>query len=178
MPTRTQFRRTAAVALCVATPAVALRATSASPTSAASAVPAPTSVTRSVDIKGSPAVVWAVIGPYCAIADWHPAIASCKTDGKSPPTRTLVTKDKAMFVELETARSDANHLYSYTFIRTPLPVSHYTSTIKVTANGAGMSTVTWSGSYDVDPANIQAANDALVGIYESGLASIKDKLDR
>ena len=177
MPTRTQFRRTAAVAAC-ATAAVALSATAALPARAASAVAAPTSLTRSVDVKGSPAVVWAAIGPYCAIAEWHPAIASCKADGKSPPTRTLVTKDKAMFVELETARSDANHLYSYTFITTPLPVSHYTSTLKVTPKGADMSTVTWSGSYDVEPANTQAANDALVGIYESGLASIKAKLDR
>lgn len=172
MPSFTRFRLTAAVALC------ATAALPASAVSTASVLGGPTSLTRSVDVKGSPAVVWAAIGPYCAIAEWHPAIASCKADGQSSPTRTLVTKDNAMFVELEIARSDAQHLYSYTFIKTPLPVSHYTSTLKVTPKGAGMSTVTWSGSYDVDPANTKAANDALVGIYESGLASIKAKLER
>ena len=63
----------------------------------------------------------------------------CQTteDGKVPPTRTLVTKDgKATFVELQTVRSDTKHFYTYQ--STPLPVTHYTSTIKVAAKSKGI----------------------------------------
>jgi Polyketide cyclase / dehydrase and lipid transport len=135
------------------------------------------SLSRSVDVNGTPTAVWSMIGPFCAIKDWHPAIGTCIEDGNGPQTRTLVTTDgKATFVETQTARSDAEHLYSYTFISSPLPVTHYTSTLKVTAKSKDISTITWSGSYTPDRGKEDDASDALRGIYESGLDAIKTKL--
>jgi hypothetical protein len=138
---------------------------------------APVSLTRSVEVKGDPAQVWAMIGPYCAIGDWHPAIGKCTEDGKTPTTRTLVTRDgKATFVERQTARDDAKHRYSYTFTSAPIPVTHYSSTFRVTPKAAGVSTVTWSGAYTPDPGKEKDASDALTGIYESGLFAIQARL--
>jgi hypothetical protein len=134
-------------------------------------------ISRSADVKGSAAATWSVIGPFCAIKDWLPPVGQCIEDGKAPPTRILVTKDgKAAFVETQTARNDAEHSYSYAFLSSPLPVSNYTSTIKVTANGDGTSTVTWSGSYTPDQGKEKAASEALNGVYEAGLAEIKVRL--
>lgn len=134
------------------------------------------SLSRSAEIDGTPAAVWAAIGPFCAIGNWHPAIGNCTEDGKSPPTRTLVTKDgKATFVELQTANSPRKHLYGYTFVSSPLPVTNYHSTLKVTAKGSNHSVVTWSGDYTPDQGKEKDANDALAGIYESGLQAIKAK---
>jgi Polyketide cyclase / dehydrase and lipid transport len=138
---------------------------------------APVSLTRSVDVKGDPAQVWAVIGPYCAIKDWHPAIGKCTLDGKTPTTRTLVTKDgKARFIELQTARDDEKHRYSYTFTSAPVPVTHYSSTFKVEAVAPDSARITWSGAYTPDPGKEKDAADALAGIYESGLAAIQARL--
>jgi hypothetical protein len=134
-------------------------------------------LSRSIDVKASPSAVWSVIGPFCAIKDWLPPVGTCIEDGKSPPTRTLVTKDgKAAFVETQIARNDAEFSYSYAFLSSPLPVVHYTSTIKVTAKGDGFSTVTWTGSYAPDKGKEQAASEALNGVYEAGLAEIKARL--
>ena len=47
------------------------------------------------------------------------------------------------------------------------------STIKVIAKGAGVSTVTWSSTYVPDSGKEQDAQEALTGIYEAGLATIK-----
>lgn len=150
--------------------ACALAALSALPASAAS-------LTRSIDVNGTPARVWMMIGPYCAIKDWHPAVGTCTEDGAAPPTRTLVTKDgKATFVEPQIARSDADHSYSYTFKSSPLPITNYAATIKVTAKASGQSTITWSGTYTPAPGKEQDVEAALSGIYEAGLAAIKDKL--
>src|SRR3977135_584128 len=100
-------------------------------------------LSRSTEVNGAPATVWSAIGAFCAIKDWLPPVGMCIEDGKTPSTRTLVTKDgKAAFVEKQTARSDAEHSYSYTFLSSPLPVTNYTSTIKVAAKGAGGSVVT------------------------------------
>lgn len=132
------------------------------------------SLSRSVDVNGTPEAVWSAIGPFCAIKEWHPAIGVCTEDGKTPRTRTLVTRDgKATFVEIQTARSDAEHQYSYIFRSSPLPVTHYAATLRVTANSNGMSTVTWSGTFTPDPGKEDVANDAVRGIYESGLNAIK-----
>jgi len=137
------------------------------------------SVSRSVDVMATPSAVWSNIGPFCAIKDWHPAIGTCADDGKDPPTRTLVTKDgKATFVEIETARSDTEHFYSYAFESSPLPVSGYQSTIKVVAKGKGVSTVTWRGNYTPDHGKAKDAKDALGGIYDAGLANIKAQLTK
>jgi len=136
-------------------------------------------ISRSADVKASASTVWSLIGPFCAIKDWLPPVGQCIEDGKGPPTRILVTKDgKAAFVETQTARSEAEHSYSYTFLASPLPVSNYTSTIKVTAKGDGSSTITWSGSYTPEHGKEKAASEALGGVYEAGLAEIQARLGK
>ena len=133
-------------------------------------------LSRSVDVNGTPAAVWSMIGPFCAIKDWLPPIGACSEDGKTPPTRTLVTKDgKATFVELETARSEAKYTYSYSFTSSPLPVTNYRSTIVVVAKRPGVSTVTWSATYTPAAGKVKDASDALNGVYEAGLDAIKNK---
>ena len=131
-------------------------------------------ISRSADVNAPASAIWSLIGPYCAIKDWLPPVGQCIEDGKTPSTRILVTKDgKAAFVERQTARNEAEHSYSYTFLSSPLPVSNYHSTIKVTPKADGFSTITWSGSYTPARGQEQAANDALSGVYEAGLAEIE-----
>jgi hypothetical protein len=134
------------------------------------------SLSRSVEVRGTPAEIWSVIGPFCAIGKWHPAIGTCAEDGKEPATRTLVTKDgKATFVELQTISSQQEHLYGYTFVSSPLPVTNYRSVLKVTAEDADHSMVTWSGEYKPYSGKEKDADAALSGIYEAGLEAIKAK---
>lgn len=144
---------------------------------AANIIPASAaSLSRTVEVDGTPAQIWSQIGAFCSIRDWHPAIGSCTEDGKTPPTRTLVTKDgKATFVELQTAASQEKHLYGYTFVSSPLPVTHYKSILKVSAKGRGRSQITWSGDYTPDAGKEKDADAALSGIYESGLEAVKAK---
>ena len=133
------------------------------------------SVTKSIDVAAAPSAVWAAIGPFCSIKDWHPAIGQCTTDGKTPPTRTLVAKDgKATFVETETARDDKADSYSYKIDSSPLPLTGYVSTISVAAK-AGGSTVTWTSTFTPAAGKDDAASGAVGGIYQGGLDAIKAK---
>jgi hypothetical protein len=133
-------------------------------------------LTRSVTVPGTPSEIWASIGPFCAIKDWLPPVRSCTETDSSPSVRTLVTKDgQATFVERQVARNDQEHFYSYVFVSSPLPVSHYKSTIKVSALGRSQSTVTWSASYTPDMGRDVDAKDALRGIYAAGLTSIRQQ---
>ena len=149
----------------------ALAATFGAGASTASAA----TVSLSVDVPGTPSAVWSFVGPFCAIKDWLPPVGTCGEDGRQPPTRTLVTKDgSATFVERQTARNDLRHSYTYEFVSSPLPLSHYRATISVTGKGDGYSTVTWRGRYTPDAGKAKDARQALEGIYAAGLGSIKD----
>lgn len=137
------------------------------------------SVSRSIDVNATPSMVWSAIGPFCTVQDWLPPIGTCTEDGKTPPTRTLVTKDgKATFVELQTARNDKEFSYSYAFVSSPLPVTKYVSTIKVVAKGDGLSTIIWSSTYLPHAGKEVDADRTLIGVYEAGLQTIKNKFSK
>jgi hypothetical protein len=134
------------------------------------------SLSRSVEVDAAPSKVWSVVGPFCAIKDWHPVVGSCSETGK-PPVRMLETKDgKTTFVELEVARNETARFYSYSFQASPFPVTHYIGTIWVVpAADAGRSTVLWTGTYTPLPGKEKEANDAFAGVYDSGLAALKTR---
>jgi hypothetical protein len=136
----------------------------------------PAHLTRSMIVQAPPSKVWSVVGPFCAIGEWHPAIGSCALDGKARPTRTLVTRDgKATFVELQVGRDEAMRRYSYSFTSSPVPVSAYVSTFSVKASGKNASIVTWRGEYTPNEGQGAQAAAMLTGIYDSGLAAIRDR---
>ena len=133
-------------------------------------------LSRSIEVTASAAEIWAAIGAFCSVPDWHPAVGTCSHDGESPPTRTLVTVDgQATFVELETARDDAMFTYSYAILSGPLPITDYIATISVAEMADGGSTVTWSSHYTPLEGHDETAASALTGIYDSGLAAIADR---
>ncbi len=134
------------------------------------------SLSRSVEVDADASTVWSAIGPFCAIKDWHPVVATCSEDGAAQPTRTLVTKDgKTKFVEPEVARNDVERFYSYSFKSSPFPVTHYIGTIWVVPTAKGKSTVLWTGTFTPLPGREKQATDDFAGVYDSGLAALKTR---
>tara|TARA_R110000868_G_scaffold229089_4_gene482090 strand:- start:3750 stop:4400 length:651 start_codon:yes stop_codon:yes gene_type:complete len=153
----------------------------AAPEAAPEATPAPAAeaaaptLSRSVTINADAATVWALIGPFCSLGDWHPVVGSCTIgdDGN----RTIVTADgSATFIERETTRDDAAHTYSYAIVSSPLPVADYVASISVTETAPGASTITWSSHYTTPEGMDAVAAEALTGIYEAGFAGISASL--
>src|SRR5579863_7251650 len=80
--------------------------------------------------------MWGRVGNFCGIGWWHPAVAWCdlSADGKE---RTLTLVGGGTIVEDLVRWNDAGHSYTYRIKSSPLPVSHYVSTIKVIKDGDG-----------------------------------------
>lgn len=128
------------------------------------------SIDKSVDVDAPASKVWSMIGPFCSIKNWHPAIGQCTESGG---VRHLTTKDgKAQFIEKQTASDSKTMMYSYVIEESPLPIKDYKSTLQVTPEGNDKSKVTWSATYTPDPGKEAAADQALTGIYEGGLNNI------
>ncbi|MCE7030784.1 SRPBCC family protein [Jiella avicenniae] len=132
-------------------------------------------VSKSVDIEAAPAAVWQMIGTFCDIETWHPAVTKCELskDGDKN-VRTLTLPDGAALVEEEVSRDEGAMSYTYAILEGPLPVANYKSTISVTGSGEG-STVSWSGTFDAAGASDEEASNVIGGIYDAGLSSLKEK---
>jgi hypothetical protein len=120
--------------------------------------------------KLSADAMWAKIGDFCGIGKWHPAVEKCElsADGK---TRTLSLNGGGTIVEALVKMDAAGRSYTYSIVNSPLPVANYSSTISVSADGAG-SVLTWSGKYDANGAPDADAMKVVQGIYDSGLAAL------
>ncbi|MFC2252570.1 SRPBCC family protein [Labrys portucalensis] len=131
-----------------------------------------------VEGKGTPAQAWALIGDFCGIKTWHPAIDSCELSEKDgAKIRTLTTKDGAKFVEKLVKWDDKDTSYTYAILESPLPIENYVSTLKVEEDDEpGKIAITWSSTFDPKGVSGDAARKAVADIYLAGLLQLKAKL--
>ena len=133
-------------------------------------------VERSVTIDADADEVWALIGPFCAIQKWHPAIASCteeaETDGKT--RRRLELEGGGEIYEELVSRDENERQYRYVILEPgPLPVRDYLSTLTVDAAEGG-ARIVWKSTFDAARGVEDAAAEAAIGgVYDAGLAGIK-----
>lgn len=140
-------------------------------------------VTETIAIDAPADKVWAIVKDFAALKNWHPAVAESPADkgNEEGSVRQIKLKGGGALTEsLETY--DAGKMrYSYRAKDGgALPVTNYTSTITVKAEGSG-SLVEWRGAFyrghpNNDPPpdqNDEAAVAAVTGVYKAGLANLK-----
>jgi hypothetical protein len=121
--------------------------------------------------------LWAKIGGWCAIREWHPAVASCEESKEGGTTfRTLTLKDGGKIKEklVDTGATS----YRYEIIESPLPVKNYEAQFSVTPDDDDLDEINvgWSATYDpADGTEDKAARKVIDGIFKDGIESIKAK---
>lgn len=133
----------------------------------------PTSTTihveESVQLQTKPSAVWALLGDYNGLYRWHPAVAASQQQDK---IRVLTLADGAQITEKLISIDEEQSCYSYSIEESPLPISHYQSSIQVKDNGQGGSVVSWSSHFNADGASDQEAEEVIRGIYQAGLSNL------
>jgi len=132
-------------------------------------------VKKTVDVPASPEAVWKLIGDFCGIASWHPALEKCEISEKNGATfRTLYLKGGGKILEKATDWNEKFKTYSYTIEESPLPVENYKATISVAPKGSG-SEIIWVSNFKAKGADDEKAASTIGGIFDAGLASIVSK---
>lgn len=153
------------------------------PLAAAAHGPTRQKAVETVTINAPAAKVWARIKDFAALKDWHPAVESSEvSQGNSAGSqRTVKLKGGGQILETLESWDDAAMKYSYRGKDGgALPVTNYTSTLRVTGEG-NTCQVEWRGAFyrgfpNNDPPpdqNDEAALRAVTGVYQSGLANLK-----
>lgn len=137
-------------------------------------------VTETVNVAASPAKTFDAVKDFDGLHKWHPVIASTqitKGHGNAKGTvRVLTTKDGAKITEELLSHSDSTMAFEYRITDSPLPISDYVSTLKVTKSGTG-STVTWSSTFKAkDGTPDEDAKKLISGVLRAGLDNLGNVL--
>lgn len=128
-------------------------------------------VREKVMLGGSADELWAKIGGYCQIAEWHPAVKSCTED---KDVRTLTLEDGGKIIEPKT-ESDGTS-YAYEIKESPLPVSDYKARFSLKPKGDGKALLIWSASFGHKKGKTDDdAKAAIMGVFKAGIDSLKAK---
>ena len=129
-------------------------------------------VTRSIELSASPEDVWAIVGGFQALPDWHPAVlGSVKELKNDTELRRLDLGGGAEILERSWGTGDGSS-YGYEILEAgPLPVANYRATISVVRSGGGC-LVVWSSTFE---STGDGAEAAISGVYDAGLQSLKDR---
>lgn len=131
-------------------------------------------VSKTIPVKGkSAAEVFAKFGAFCAIQEWHPAVAKCEETKEGNDTfRTLTLKDGAKIKEKLLSKADTS--YSYAIVESPLPVKDYTATFGAKTEGDA-TVLNWQANFDAKDKPEAEAKQVIEGIFDGGLKSIAEK---
>ncbi|HJT97599.1 MAG TPA: SRPBCC family protein [Rhodanobacteraceae bacterium] len=146
-------------------------------------------VSKSVTVDAPPDKVWMQIRNFDGLNTWHPAVEKDEiVAGKNNEVgaeRLLSLKGGGTIHEKLLTWDDAHHTFKYAIVEGVLPVSDYTSIVRVEAAGKDKSTVTWSGEFKRKDTSEKPAADAddatatktMAGVYQAGLDNLKKMMD-
>jgi len=132
-----------------------------------------------IDVKAAPAAVWAAIGDFCDLPDWHPIVAKCdlKKDGDKTTRILTIGEDKAPSIEEVLTHHDGAS-YKYDAIKVgPLPIKNYKSHLSIKPNGTGTH-IDWQTTYDANGKPDAEVQKLMDGIYSDGVKGIKALVDK
>ncbi|MFO1436553.1 MAG: SRPBCC family protein [Gammaproteobacteria bacterium] len=145
-------------------------------------------VEKEVEINAPAEAVWKAIRGVCSIKDWHPAVAACESKGEGKgATRvlTLGSPDSGKVINEEYTMYDDDKMtfkYKITEVKADvLPVNSYAAVMTITPVTDAKTKVEWKAGFyrfytQNDPPAGQdekAANDAVNGVFDTGLAGLK-----
>jgi hypothetical protein len=128
---------------------------------------------KRTEAPGLPPKIWAVVGAFCAIQNWHPAVAKCEETKEGDVTfRTLTLKDGGKIKEKLTGTEDL--AYTYEIVESPLPVKNYKAKLWLEVDDEpDRSVIYWQSDFDANGKSDEEAKKTITGILGAGEKGIK-----
>jgi Polyketide cyclase / dehydrase and lipid transport len=130
-------------------------------------------VKKRTEAPGLPPEIWGVVGDFCAIKDWHPAVADCVETKEGDVTfRTLTLQDGGKIKEKLTGTEDL--AYTYEIVESPLPVKNYKSKLWLEVDDEpDRSVIYWQSDFDANGASDDDTKKTITSILADGVKGIK-----
>ncbi|WP_048861611.1 SRPBCC family protein [Acidisphaera rubrifaciens] len=124
--------------------------------------------------------VWARVRDFNGLPGWHPAIAESRIEGGDPSDRIGCVRDFRLrngdrLREKLLGLSDYDLFCTYSILDSPMPVSNYVATLRLTPVTDGDRTfIEWTAEFDVAPER-EAEMIAQIGggVFQGGFDALK-----
>ena len=131
-------------------------------------------------ISAPPDRVWAVIRDFNGLPKWFPGISKSRIEGNEPSdkvgcVRDFVLSDGGRIREKLLAFSDVGFSFTYSILESPMGVTGYVATLKLTPVTDGHRTFAeWSAEFDCDPERReQMAKFIGQDVFQGGFDALK-----
>lgn len=127
-------------------------------------------IQRWVSLPQPPEAVWAAIGGFGTIAEWHPDVVSAEVvEIEGALHRHLRTTDGGL--TLERLVEMGPHHYTYEIVESPLPLADHRATLSCVPEKGGCH-VFWAAVFE--PTD-ESADDIVTSFYEDGLRALGER---
>jgi hypothetical protein len=119
--------------------------------------------------------LWTQFGGWCAIKDWHPAVASCEESTEGDAKVRILTLKNGGKIKEKLLDVKPN-FYRYEILESPLPVKNYQAHFALTPDDDDEDEINFAWSAVFDPADGKTDTEAhgvIDGIFKAGLDNIK-----
>jgi hypothetical protein len=132
-------------------------------------------LTVSAALPASAEEVWAIIGDFAALAEWHPLVPNCRPgdDGLS----RIISLPGAEVIETLIPGASPPLGHTYTVGATPMPITDYRATLRVVAEGARGCRIIYQGRFTPVGVSEERAAGMLRGFFEAGFSALHSRLD-
>ena len=130
-------------------------------------------VSVSANFSTSAEQVWALIGGFDAMAQWHPAVEQSEL-GAGGKLRRLGLAGGGEAVDRLVSHDDKKRVYRYFGVESPLPVAEYAGKLSVSVGEDGTGSIV-EMSADFAPAGFSEADSKRVicSVYEAGIDNLR-----
>ena len=124
--------------------------------------------------------VWALIRDFNGLPKWHPSIADSRIENGWPADRVgcirnFRLKDGGVIREQLLTLSDYEFECTYSILESPMGVSNYVATLKLTpVTDGGRTFAEWSAEFDAPPDRERRLADEIgQGVFQGGFDALK-----
>lgn len=127
------------------------------------------------ELHASPTKVWALIGAFDSLPQWHPLVADCtlERDPAGATVRRIRLHDGTVIRNRLLDNDEAGHRYSYEFVEGPLTVKRYRATLCIAPAGDGRARLTWISEFETDPGTVEDVRRRVESLISPGIANLE-----
>ena len=136
-------------------------------------------------IDASADTVWQRIRDFNGLPLWHPAIADSRIENQEPSDRVgcirhFHTRDGGLIRERLLALSDYDYSCSYEILESPMGVTNYVATLKLTPVTDGTRAfIEWSAEFECDEGRENELTQLIgQGVFQAGFDALKRHFSR
>ena len=124
--------------------------------------------------------IWSQVRDFNGLPQWHPAIADCRIENSQPADRVgcirhFHTRDGGAIRERLLALSDFEYSCTYEILESPMGVTNYVATLKLTpVTDGNRCFAEWSAEFDCAPGREGELSQSIgEGVFQGGFDALK-----